>query len=258
MVENTLLDTRARILRAALDEFAARGYHATSVREIAERVGITKTAVLYHFPGKADILGALAEPMVNDLDQAMDAAESLAPAAARWSAVEGLLEVWLTHRYLLRLNMQDLAMVGSGPYFRRFRDGTLRANILVAGPEATFEGRVLAAQAIAMLSDPVVLFADAPVNDLRQAILRGVHRLLDTNDPLSPPPPPTNPSQPYAPPAAPRSLPRSRRGRPPVMSQTMIDTARQMYEAGDTADEIATALNVSRATIYRHIPTTNN
>jgi AcrR family transcriptional regulator len=256
VVENTLLDTRARILRAALDEFAARGYHATSVREIAERVGITKTAVLYHFPGKVDILGALAEPMVNDLDQAMDAAEPLAPAAARWAAIEGLLEVWLTHRYLLRLNLQDLAMAGSGPFFHRFRDGTLRANILVAGPGATFDGRVLAAQAIAMLSDPVILFADAPIEDLRSAILRGVRRLLD-GDPL----PSSGAGREYAAPVAPvdpKSPTRSRRGRPPVMSQDMVDTARQMYDAGDTADEIAATLGVSRATIYRHVPAAND
>lgn len=83
----TEADTRARILSAALEEFSERGYHATSVRELAERVGVTKTAVLYHFPGKADIVTALAEPLLDDLEATMDKAE--AAADPRAAAIEG-------------------------------------------------------------------------------------------------------------------------------------------------------------------------
>jgi AcrR family transcriptional regulator len=52
-------DTRAEILRVALAEFERRGYYATSLRVIAARVGISKAAVLYHFPEKAELLAAL-------------------------------------------------------------------------------------------------------------------------------------------------------------------------------------------------------
>lgn len=268
MVENTLLDTRARILLAALEEFAARGFHETSVRQIAERVGVTKTAVLYHFPGKADILAALAEPMVNDLDQAMATAGLVDPVAARSAAIEGMLQVWLTHRYLLRLNLQDLAMAGTGLFYERFRDGMLRANVLVAGPGADFALRVLAAQAIAMLSDPVVLFADEPTEALRAAVLRGVHRLLDGDDlPAVAPAEPAEAVEPAGDTArqaaeqaesAPERRVRGRRGRPSVMSGDMADTARRMYDAGSTADEIAATLGVSRATVYRHVPSADH
>ena len=48
--------TRARILDVALTLFAERGYDATSMREIAERVGTTKAALYYHFESKADIV----------------------------------------------------------------------------------------------------------------------------------------------------------------------------------------------------------
>ncbi|WP_248959141.1 TetR family transcriptional regulator [Sphaerisporangium perillae] len=255
-------DTRARILQVAMDEFAARGYHATSVREIAERVGVTKTAVLYHFPGKADIVGALAEPMLADLDAAMAAAGLPDPAGARWAAIEGLLDVWLAHRYLLRMNLYDLALAATGTVFRRFRDGMMRANTLVAGPDPDFDGRVRAAQAIAMLSDPVVLFADAPVEALRAAVLRGVHRLLGDAGPRSrtatgPDTEPAEPTEPAAPAARVRPG-RGRRGRPGVMSPSMADTARRMYAAGSTATEIAAALGVSRATVYRHLTDTDH
>jgi AcrR family transcriptional regulator len=224
-------DTRARILRAAMDEFSARGYHATSVREIAERVGVTKTAVLYHFPGKADIITALAEPLLADLEQCLAVAETAGPDDARWIVFEGLLDVWLKHRYLLRLNLRDLGLAASPVAFDRFRDSMLRANALVAGPDADFPQRVRAAQAIAMLSDPVVLFADSPLPELRDAVLDGVRRLF----------------------AGQRS-PRPVRGRPPKMTDNVFVRCQNLHDRGFSASEIAAAVGVSRATVYRHLP----
>ncbi|MFD0399023.1 TetR family transcriptional regulator [Kitasatospora sp. NPDC127121] len=234
-------DTRARILAVALKEFAAHGYHATSVRGIAERVDVTKAAVLYHFPSKADILGALIEPMLDDLDAALAPTGPPDPTAARWAAIEGLLDVWLRHRDLLRMSLYDAAPGLSGPGFTRFRDGMLRANVLVAGPHPDFVARVRAAQTIAMLSDPVILLADAPPEDLRACILAGVHRLLD------------GPEPPAA--AGPGRGGAERRGRPSAMSPAMVDTARRLHAAGRTAEQIAAELGVSRATVYRHLPT---
>ncbi|MGW4642490.1 TetR family transcriptional regulator [Sphaerisporangium sp. NPDC004334] len=310
-------DTRTRILQAALEEFAARGYHATSIREIAERVGVTKTAVLYHFPGKAEIVGALAAPMLEDLDAAVAAAaRSAEPVAAKWAVIEGLVEVWLAHRYLLRMNLYDLALAVENTIFHRFRDAMMRANALVAGPDPDFERQVRASQAIAMLSDPIVLFADAPAGALRAAVLRGVRLLLDAAPDLSAgrtegsapdglaraaaevrlPDGPGRPedggaadapalvgrgasggsaplgggaSDGLALPAesgvgqagndagaaaATSGVARGRRGRPGVMSPAMAETARRMHAAGSTAGEIAAALGVSRATVYRHLP----
>jgi AcrR family transcriptional regulator len=48
--------TRERILAVALTLFADKGYDATSMREIAEQLGITKAALYYHFDSKADIV----------------------------------------------------------------------------------------------------------------------------------------------------------------------------------------------------------
>jgi AcrR family transcriptional regulator len=51
--------TRDRILDAALDLFTEKGFDGTSLREIAERLGVTKAALYYHFASKDDILMAL-------------------------------------------------------------------------------------------------------------------------------------------------------------------------------------------------------
>ena len=51
--------TRERILDAALDLFTEQGFDGTSLRQIAEQLGVTKAALYYHFTSKDDILLAL-------------------------------------------------------------------------------------------------------------------------------------------------------------------------------------------------------
>ncbi|MDA8357948.1 MAG: TetR family transcriptional regulator [Actinomycetota bacterium] len=49
------METRERILDAALAEFSDRGYAAVSIDEIAEAAGVTKGAVYYWFADKHDL-----------------------------------------------------------------------------------------------------------------------------------------------------------------------------------------------------------
>ena len=53
--------TRSRIQQVALELFTENGYEATSLREIAERLGVTKAALYYHFKTKDAILWSLVE-----------------------------------------------------------------------------------------------------------------------------------------------------------------------------------------------------
>jgi AcrR family transcriptional regulator len=167
-----MLSTRAQILDAARRLFVRQGYQHTSIREIAEQLGMTKTAVLYHFPTKADILAAVAEPFVEDLATAIDGAPS------RQELFEGLLDVYLRHRGLLRDNvMHDLALLAQAPILHRFTELLFKANRIAAGPNPTLREKVRAAQAIAALSDPVIAYADEPADQMRTEVLRGIARL---------------------------------------------------------------------------------
>src|SRR4051794_40052793 len=58
-------DTRDRILDVALELFTENGYDGTSMREIAERLSITKPALYYHFDSKEEIVRTL----LADLEQ---------------------------------------------------------------------------------------------------------------------------------------------------------------------------------------------
>ncbi len=51
-------DARQRLVRAALELFTEQGYDATSVNEIAEQAGLTKTTFFRHFVDKREVLFA--------------------------------------------------------------------------------------------------------------------------------------------------------------------------------------------------------
>lgn len=52
-------DTRQRILEAAREMFVERGYEATTMRAIAERIEYTPTAIYHHFRNKEALLSEL-------------------------------------------------------------------------------------------------------------------------------------------------------------------------------------------------------
>jgi AcrR family transcriptional regulator len=62
-------DTRERIQEVALDLFAERGYERTSLREIAERLQVTKAALYYHFKTKDEILRSVFEDASAEIDE---------------------------------------------------------------------------------------------------------------------------------------------------------------------------------------------
>ncbi|MFI0738571.1 TetR/AcrR family transcriptional regulator [Streptomyces sp. NPDC021100] len=83
-------DAPGRLAAAALDLFEERGYENTTVIEIAERAGLTKSTFFRHFPDKREVLfgggtvtGLLAEgiasapPASGPLDAVADALDAL-------------------------------------------------------------------------------------------------------------------------------------------------------------------------------------
>ncbi|HVK25773.1 MAG TPA: TetR/AcrR family transcriptional regulator [Actinokineospora sp.] len=58
---------RAQLLAAAQDVFAANGYHAAGMDEIAKRAGVSKPVLYQHFPGKLELYMALLDKHVDEL-----------------------------------------------------------------------------------------------------------------------------------------------------------------------------------------------
>lgn len=61
-------NTKQDILHAALHLFSVQGFEATSVSQIAERVGIRKASLYSHFESKQAVLDALISEVLNRLE----------------------------------------------------------------------------------------------------------------------------------------------------------------------------------------------
>jgi AcrR family transcriptional regulator len=57
-------DVRARALAAATRLFAEKGFDGTSIQLIADAVGVSKPAVLHHFPSKEDLRRAVLDAIL--------------------------------------------------------------------------------------------------------------------------------------------------------------------------------------------------
>jgi AcrR family transcriptional regulator len=68
--------TRTRIQQVAVELFTEHGYEATSLREIAERLGVTKAALYYHYRTKDEIIESLVSDQVALIDQLIEWAEA--------------------------------------------------------------------------------------------------------------------------------------------------------------------------------------
>ena len=70
------LRTREKILASAKALFAARGYEAATIRDIAKQAGMSTGAVFASFTDKSDLFTEIAESEQNELNVAMRAAAS--------------------------------------------------------------------------------------------------------------------------------------------------------------------------------------
>ena len=94
--------TRERIVAAAAELFAERGFHATPMTGIAEASGLSQTGLLHHFASKEDLLAAVLEQRDTRDVEALSARR---PTPARgWEVYDDMVE-------LVRLNADREALV---------------------------------------------------------------------------------------------------------------------------------------------------
>ena len=74
---------QATVLRRAIELFNQQGYDATSMGALAAELGLTKSAIYHHVPGKEHLLSAALDEALDSLSGAIDGAvDGAAPASA--------------------------------------------------------------------------------------------------------------------------------------------------------------------------------
>ncbi|MEV0147623.1 MULTISPECIES: TetR family transcriptional regulator [unclassified Nonomuraea] len=168
-------DTRSRILAAARTLFAERGYARTSLADIAAAVGLTKTAVAYHFHPKDRLAAELLAPCADDMLTLLGA-----EFAGREEFLEALVGFVVRHRTVLRLIMEDVggaddAPPGSpGEAIRTFRDELFGR---LVGPEPDAGARLRGWAVLGALQWGVVHTTDLPEEQVRAELLRAARAI---------------------------------------------------------------------------------
>lgn len=75
----TTNDTKTQILDVALDLIQRQSLSGVSFQELANRIGIKKGSMYYHFPSKEDLVNAVMERAGDELKAAFDAGLSKSP-----------------------------------------------------------------------------------------------------------------------------------------------------------------------------------
>ena len=88
------------VLVHALEAFVDNGYHATSVRDLARRLGQTVPAIYYHYENKQALLVALLSLSIDDLLERASAAAAEAPddPKRRFELVVRCMVLFTAHR----------------------------------------------------------------------------------------------------------------------------------------------------------------
>lgn len=113
--EQGYVDLRDRIVEVARGLFVARGYHAISMREIAEAVGVSKAAIYYHFKDKEALFLAVLSADLHSLSRLIiEAREAHRSTEARVrAAVRAILSLHPEQRALIRLASQEMAQLSA-------------------------------------------------------------------------------------------------------------------------------------------------
>jgi AcrR family transcriptional regulator len=146
-------DTRSRAQEVALELFAEQGYEKTSLREIAERLGVTKAALYYHFKSKEDIVHSFTDDYFAEIDALLDwAKDQPRSEESRREILDRYVGIVLGGSAVFRFLEQNRASVQAmethKERFVRFRD---RLDVLVdllAGADAPLRARVRASSAV--------------------------------------------------------------------------------------------------------------
>ncbi|HEX7302766.1 helix-turn-helix domain-containing protein [Lentzea sp.] len=161
-------DTKQRILQTARELFAAQGVQQTSLQEIADRLGITKPALYYHFSSREELVRSIVTPLLDDGERFLTGVEQRQDVRAR-ELVEGFFEFHHRHRKDMLLLLSELTTLAELGLVDVVLSWRARLTVLVYGPEATLEQQARAVLAFGGMQDCTMQFPDAPFDELRAA-----------------------------------------------------------------------------------------
>lgn len=172
-------DTHERILEVALEVFSEFGFAGSSLQQLADRLGVTKAALYYHYRSKDDILRALVLPAIAGLDALLAShAEHPNTAANRRRFLVEYVDYMMSHRRLIGYIASDLAIVTHPALAPGNQERGARVRARLAGDDLNFEDEIRAELAVRGIPRVISQYPHADPEELRDALLQAAAALL--------------------------------------------------------------------------------
>jgi AcrR family transcriptional regulator len=166
--------TRERIQDVARELFGQKGVQRTSLQDIADRLGITKPALYYHFKSREDLVRSILQPLIDEGERFVADQEAAAEPATPRELLEGYFDLVLVVTELTTL--ADLGLIDKLLAWRE------RLSTLVFGRRPTLEQSARGVIAFGGLQDCCLQFPDSPQRRLREATVTGALAALGMPD----------------------------------------------------------------------------
>ncbi|MDN3353647.1 TetR/AcrR family transcriptional regulator [Actinomadura sp. DC4] len=174
-------DTKQRIQEVARELFAQRGVQRTSLQDIADRLGITKPALYYHFSSREELVRSIVQPILDEEERFLLGQEALGEVAPR-ALLEGYFDFHYRHRREMVLMLSELTTFADLGLIDRVFEWRGRLGRLLHGPDPTLEQATRAVIAFGGIQDCTIQFADVPRDELRRAAVDGACAALGMSE----------------------------------------------------------------------------
>ncbi|MEV5436783.1 helix-turn-helix domain-containing protein [Streptomyces sp. NPDC052682] len=167
-------NTRQRIQDVALELFAEQGYEKTSLREIAERLEVTKAALYYHFKTKEEILVSIFEDLSRPIEELIEWGRSQPHTLeTKQEIVRRYSEALLDAAPLFRFMQENQATVRELRIGETFKNRMLGLRDILVDPDADLVDQVRCISALFTMHAGMFVLQDveADPEEKRKAVL---------------------------------------------------------------------------------------
>lgn len=175
-MRRTREDVCAEFVSIAAQHFADSGYAATSLEEVAAEAGYSKSALLYYFGSKEELLAAVVVELIDEADRVLSQLDRYPPGAERnQAAIDAMVALALDRRPLVSLAMGPSEELSSGlvsqpAIVERMQQTRARFRLMLVGSDSTPAQRVRLAMAFYGLPPALHEFADLPASQLHELL----------------------------------------------------------------------------------------
>ena len=170
---------REQILSCALELFRKQGFDRTSLREISERLGISKSGLYHHFGAKDDLVMNLVAPLLDRINELASGPAVQGRDELR-AFLESYIDTFIENRQVVSLLANDVGVRNHARISEQLSAVNEALYAHLTGPEPDLAARVRVTQVLVGLQGAIVRYAETNPTVVRDVCLRPALAALST------------------------------------------------------------------------------